>query len=146
MRPNDTEPSYDTAPPAGSKWQRVCACTPYFLARKGQSCGDACAENGYSCNLEKVRCLQHDIQCIINFCQHFPLNADHRGGSGCADMQKHNQLDATNPFENSKTFRGAGCTYHILKEGYQVMNLEDLTCEASPQAGGEWQQVCACSR
>ena len=58
MRPNDTEPSCDTAPPVGSKWQRVCACTPYFLARKGQSCGDACAENGYSCNLEKVTCLR----------------------------------------------------------------------------------------
>ena len=92
MRPNDTEPSCDIAPPAASKWQRVCACTPYFLAQKGQSCRDACAENGYSCNLEKVTYLQNDIQCIINFCQHFPTNSDHRGSSGCADMQKHHQL------------------------------------------------------
>ena len=51
--------------------------------------------------------------------------------------------NATNPFEDFETFTGAGCTYHVLKEGYQVMNLEDLTCEASNE---EWQQVCACTR
>ena len=54
MRQNDTAPSCDAAPPVGSKWQRVCACTPYFLAQKEQSCQAACEANGYSCNLEKV--------------------------------------------------------------------------------------------
>ena len=67
MRPNDTEPSCDAAPPVRSKWQRICACTPYFLAQKEQSCQAACEENGYSCDLEKVMLMERPDILVIKF-------------------------------------------------------------------------------
>ena len=68
--------------------------------------------------------------------------------STCRSIIDSMGYNATSPFEDSEAFVGGGCAYHMLNEGYQVMNQEvlDPTCEASPEAGSEWQQVCACTR
>ena len=89
MRPNDTEPSCDAAPPFGTKWQRVCACTPYFLARKEQSCQAACEEGGSSCNLEKVTLMKQIVILFNELLSPSILIADQRGCNECPHMQKH---------------------------------------------------------
>ena len=76
MRPDGSDPTCEAAPPSGSAWQRICACTAYFLAQREESCQDACAAKGKSCDLEKVLLQGPSHIRILNFLYTFFPTAD----------------------------------------------------------------------
>ena len=110
----------------------ICLFTdPYFLAKKGQSCDDACAEKNLLCDLAMLKTAALDAKT-------------------CRDIIKNLRGTRTYPTGGMYPDEGdfSGCVYAMEGVDWFMLmkpnNIEMPTCNQIPSSHMSRQRVCAC--